>query len=462
MMDDTIRVLRTKEFSRLDAGGHVYLDHTGSALYPESLVRQHADRLLSGVYGNPHSKSPSSEASTQLVEGARARVLEFFNADPAEYEAIFTLNASGGMKLLGESYPFGPGSMFRLTADNHNSVNGIREYASARGGDVRYVPLEKDLRIGEIESALAGADPTASNLFAYPAQSNFSGVKHPLDWIETAHSLGYDVLLDAAAYVPTNRLDLSAVKPEFVAISFYKMFGYPTGVGALIARREALARLRRPWFAGGTVRFVSTQNQISMLYGDAEAFEDGTLNFLDIAAIPVGLDFLDSIGMERIHAHIRELTTYLLERIQSLQHPNGAPLVRIYGPTETEGRGGTVAFNLMDPSGRVIDYEAVEVAASEVGISLRTGCFCNPGAAETSFDLPAGEALRCFRELGENFSIPRFSACLRDKPVGAVRVSLGPCNHEGDIDALCELLRRWEGGSAANAAAVVGGQAATA
>lgn len=287
-------------------------------------------------------------------------------------------------------------------------------------------------------------------------------MKHPLEWIETAHALGYDVLLDAAAYVPTNRLDLSVVKPDFVSISFYKMFGYPTGVGALIARREALARLRRPWFAGGTVRFVSTQHQVSMLYRDAEAFEDGTLNFLDIAAVPAGLDFLESVGMDRIQAHIRDLTAYLLERMQSLRHPNGAPLVVIYGPTENEGRGGTVAFNLVDPSGRVIDYEAVELGAAEVGISLRTGCFCNPGAAETSFDLPPGEALRCFRELGESFTIPRFSDCLRDKPVGAVRVSLGLCNHEGDIDAFCDLLRRWEGVPAAAASSVVRGQAATA
>jgi molybdenum cofactor sulfurtransferase len=64
------------------------------------------------------------------------------------------------------------------------------------------------------------------NLFAYPAQSNFSGVQHPLEWIDQAHSHGWDVLLDAAAYVPTNRLDLGRWHPDFVAASFYKMFGW--------------------------------------------------------------------------------------------------------------------------------------------------------------------------------------------------------------------------------------------
>ena len=65
-----------------------------------------------------------------------------------------------------------------------------------------------------------------------------------------------DVLLDAAAFVPTSGLDLSVVKPEFVAISFYKMFGYPTGIGALIIRKAVFQKLKRPWFAGGTVNFA--------------------------------------------------------------------------------------------------------------------------------------------------------------------------------------------------------------
>ncbi|HEX7120249.1 MAG TPA: aminotransferase class V-fold PLP-dependent enzyme [Longimicrobiales bacterium] len=453
-MDEVMRALRAREFSRLDAAGHVYLDHTGSALYPESLVRAHAELLAGGVYGNPHSRNPTSRASTAVVEAARARILEFFDADPEEYEAIFTLNASGALKLVGEAYPFGAGSRFRLAADNHNSVNGIREFAASRGADVRYLHLDHDLRIRDVEAELSGADRSKPNLFAYPAQSNFSGVKHPLEWIELAHELGYDVLLDSAAYVPTNPLSLRRVKPDFATVSFYKMFGFPTGVGALLARREALGRLQRPWFGGGTVRFVSAQNQVRILYRNCAAFEDGTLNFLSIAAIPAGLDFLDGLGMGRIQAHIAELTGLLLQELKSLRHPTGEPLVRIYGPQGTEGRGGTVAFNLVDPSGKVIDCRVVELAAAEAGISLRTGYFCNPGAAETSFELPEDEALRCYQELaGDDFTLSQFSVCLHDKPVGAIRASVGLCNDERDIAALTMLLRRWAGVSAAGAAA---------
>jgi len=445
-LDDTLErelmeALRAREFKRLDENGQVYLDHTGSALYPESLIRSHSEWLCRSVLGNPHSRNPTSKAATEVVERARRRVLEFFNADSSEYEVIFTLNASGALKVVGEAYPFRKGSSFRLTADNHNSVNGIREFAKQHGAEVTYLQLGNDLMIDDLAEQLAGADHTVPNLFAYPAQSNFSGVQHPLEWIEEAHALGYDVLLDAAAFVPTSRLDLSEYSPDFVTISFYKMFGYPTGVGALLARKSALAKLHRPWFGGGTVRFVSAQNQVKILYTNAAAFEDGTLNFLSLAAITEGLAFLDGIGMERINTHLMRLTKTLIDELNDLRHSNGAPLINIYGPEGLEDRGGTVAFNLLDPEGKTIDCRYVEEAASAADLSLRTGYFCNPGAAETSFELPHDEARRCYDELaGDTFTLRQFSACLEDRPVGAVRVSLGLSSNEADIRRLLEVL----------------------
>ncbi len=201
------------------------------------------------------------------------------------------------------------------------------------------------------------------------------------------------------------------------------------------------------------MRFASAQNRVRILYSDAAAFEDGTLNFLGIAAIPAGLDFLAGIGMERIHAHVHELTDLLLRELRALRHGTGEPLVRVYGPPETEARGGTVAFNLIDPAGTVLDCRHIELAAAESGISLRTGYFCNPGAAETSFELPGDEALRCYQELaGQDFTLAQFSVCLHDKPVGAIRVSLGLCNHEEDVRALMRLLGRYRDVSSAASA----------
>src|ERR1700729_861167 len=133
--------LRATEYSYLDEGGHVYLDYTGSGLPARSQLFGHATRLLSGVFGNPHSDNPPSSAATLLVERARAAVLRYFNASADQYAVIFTPNATGACRLVGEAYPFGRRSRLVLTADNHNSVNGIREYAARAGARVAYLGL---------------------------------------------------------------------------------------------------------------------------------------------------------------------------------------------------------------------------------------------------------------------------------------------------------------------------------
>jgi hypothetical protein len=127
-----------------------------------------------------------------------------------------------------------------------------------------------------------------NGLLAFPAQSNFSGVQHPLSLVTSAQALGFDVLLDAASYLPAHALSLRRHPATFVALSFYKMFGYPTGVGALIARRDALARLERPWFAGGTVAYASVELGTFRRREGHDGFEDGTPNFLAIAALDAG------------------------------------------------------------------------------------------------------------------------------------------------------------------------------
>jgi molybdenum cofactor sulfurtransferase len=183
--------VRAREFGRLDALGQVYLDYTGSGLYAASQVRRHAEMLLGRVLGNPHSRNPASVESTGLVERARLCVLRFFSASPEEYAVVFTANASQALKLVGESYPFAAGDELLLTFDNHNSVNGIREFDRAHGARTVYVPMvPSDLRVDDavLERALAAGPPRGRKLFAFPAQSNFSGVQHPLDWIAKAQA----------------------------------------------------------------------------------------------------------------------------------------------------------------------------------------------------------------------------------------------------------------------------------
>ncbi|KAK4113672.1 PLP-dependent transferase [Canariomyces notabilis] len=501
LLDD----LRRSEYDYLDANHQVYLDYTGSGLAARSQRQHHEQRLSQFPYGNPHSINPSSAAATEAIERTRARILAHVNASPADYAVVFTPNATGAARLVGEAYPFRKGTRYVLTADNHNSVNGIREFARAKKATTVYVPLAQgtDLRVGEkdvlaalapkmkrgktrqlVKSALncrggmlgrlASSLPChhdsnrdrqvkKKGLFAYPAQSNFSGVQHPLSWVSLAQQAGYHVLLDAAAFLPTSPLDLSGpegVKPDFVLISWYKVFGYPTGVGCLIARRDALAVLRRPWFSGGTVQAVAVSTtgsprptvtgdnagaagQHFMAEGE-QALEDGTANFLSIPDVHFGLDWLAGVvGMRTVQTRVRCLTAWFLARLQSdeMRHADGRPMARIYGPRSMRARGATVAFNFLDAKGRVVDDGLVALESAAAGISLRTGCFCNPGASERALRLDINAILERlaaasagkegkYDGLGETESI-RVAGRLAP---GAVRVSFGLASTSADVD----------------------------
>lgn len=385
--------------------------------------------FLSGsVLGNPHSTNPTSALATERVNRCRKRVLGFFNADPEEYVLIFTSNASGALKLVGESYPFEEGDQLLLTFDNHNSVVGIRAFDRVRRASTRYVPVEPpDLRVSEeaLDGFLDGGAAGRNKLFAFPAQSNFSGVQHPLEWIDRAQKRGWDVLLDAAAYVPTNRLDLSRWHPDYVTLSFYKMFGYPTGVGALIARRSALRKLHRPWFAGGTISWASILADSHTLSVGSEGFEDGTLNYTSLPAVEIGLDFLDSVGVDTIHTRVNALAGWLMDELVALRHPTGERVARIYGPIDMESRGGTLALNLYDSQGAPVDHRTVEERANSWKISLRTGCFCNPGAGELAMGLERDEIVGCLVRSGNRMTVDQFQQCIDDKSTGAVRISFG-------------------------------------
>ncbi len=438
--------MRANDYSRLDRLGHVYLDYTGGGLYAESQIKDHQVMLRDNVFGNPHSSNPTSMASTALVEGARAYVLEFFNADPEVYDVIFTPNASGALKLIGEAYPFEQNGRYMLAFDNHNSVNGIREFAHAHGAPVHYVPVElPELRLPyeQLKAGWAQADPAGNNLFSFPAQSNFSGVKHPLEWIAEAQALGWDVLLDAAAFVPTNKLDLSRFAPDFVSLSFYKIFGYPTGLGALIAKKEKLGKLRRPWFAGGTITVASVQGEKYYLAEGHTAFEDGTVDYLNIPAVKIGLKHIANVGYQAIGTRVSCLTGWLLDNLKAMKHSTGVPLAKIYGPLTTEMRGGTIAVNFYNKDGVAFKHRYIEEQANQHKISLRTGCFCNPGAGEVALQLEEFELVACFSqpEHEQRLSFDDFALCFDGQESGAVRISVGIASNFADVQTFLNFMR---------------------
>lgn len=274
----------------------VYLDHAGTTLYAKSSIEKVFAELTSNVFGNPHSHSPSSKHTSDLIDQIRFSVLKFFNADPTEYSVIFTSGTTHGCKIVAESFIFHePTNNVRGSCDSgtfvyikesHTSAVGMREYFKYQ---VPCIALPTDELLASLEKTDCEADKTTeknegtgskldnlqnhsltthennlkngkiaclkkfpNSLFVFPAQCNFSGFKYPLELIAAIQSGKVSVdrdqfclnpetlkwksetsnwfcLLDAASFVGTNHLDLSVWKPDMVVISFYKIFGYPTG-----------------------------------------------------------------------------------------------------------------------------------------------------------------------------------------------------------------------------------------
>lgn len=437
--NDFFEILRNVEYKRLDSNKQIYLDYTGGNLYAKSQILEHQDLLMSNILGNPHSTNPTSQLATKLVEEARQKVIDFFNAE--DYFCIFTQNASNALKIVGESYPFNEKSHFMLLADNHNSVNGIRQFCISKGGKVTYAPnYYQDLRMDEdfLDIKFEELKDCENKLFAFPAQSNVSGIKHNLDYIKKAQEKGWDVLLDAAAFVPTNKLDLKKISPDFVSISFYKIFGYPTGIGCLLIKKSKFNKLHKPWFAGGTVSMVSVNNIQHFLINNHERFEDGTLNYLDIPAVKIGIDYIERIGIERINERISSLRKYLYESLNNLHHNNGQKFTQIFGPKDHTNVGGTLISVFFDKNGERYDYYKVEHLANERNISLRSGCFCNPGIDETANCITNQELEKFYsNHKNEDFSDKEnFFGKMR----GATRISIGIATTKNDIDQLITFL----------------------
>ena len=291
------------------------MDHAGATLYSSKQLEAHVHDLTTNLYGNPHSQNPSSNLTSECVDDIRELILRHFSTNPDCYDVVFTAGCTGALKLLSESFPWvgrtsrsdtvengatklgtdvvyiaeesagrdisalQGSSVFCYLEDNHTSVVGMREVVAHTGGSVVCVnPMFIRRRLQNHQASTTSTVPLKSpvvsptlsttgphHLFAYPAQSNFSGCKYPLEWvndfssgdhpvISLRHLRGsWKILLDAASFVSTSQLDLSSHPAHFVALSFYKMFGFPTGLGALLVHRDCWDLLHKRYYGGGTV-----------------------------------------------------------------------------------------------------------------------------------------------------------------------------------------------------------------
>ncbi|KAI5940195.1 Molybdenum cofactor sulfurase [Manis javanica] len=452
----SLRELRAHEFGRL--AGTVYLDHAGTTLFPQSQLTSFINDLTENIYGNPHSQNISSKLTHDTVEQVRYRILAYFHTSPEDYSVIFTAGSTAALKLVAEAFPWvspGPessGSRFCYLTDSHTSVVGMRNIATAM--NVTSIPVRPEdvWSAQRQDAASSNPDCQIPHLFCYPAQSNFSGTRYPLYWIGEVKSGQrcpastpgkWFVLLDAASYVSTSPLDLSVHQADFVPISFYKIFGFPTGLGVLLVNNRVAPLLRKTYFGGGTAAaYLAGEDFYIPRQSVAERFEDGTISFLAVIALKHGFDTLERLtgGMGNIQQHTFTLAQYTYTALSALHYPNGSPVVRIYCDSKFSSpdvQGPVINFNVLDYNGKIIGYSQVDKMASLYNIQVRTGCFCNTGACQRHLgisDKMVKKHLQAGHVCGDNVDL------IDGQPTGSVRISFGYMSTLEDAQAFLRFI----------------------
>lgn len=412
--------------------------------------------LINNLYGNPHSASTPSAIAGHRVETIRERTLRFFNADPEHFDLIFVANATAAIKLVIDCFKDHAATSntpvwYGYHRDAHTSLVGIRESTKLH----RCFTSDEEVDIWINSGGLGGPRARQFGLFAYPGQSNMTGRRLPTSWPgrirKSFHKAPTYTLFDAAALATTAPLDLSdpATAPDFVALSFYKIFGFPN-IGALIVRRESAHVLEsRKYFGGGTVEMVISINDTWHAKKETslhDRLEDGTLPFHSIFALDHAMNVHERLygpnPMKFISHHTAQLGKQLFDGISGLRHANGIPVCRIYKDEsavygDPSVQGATIAFNVQKSDGSLVGFEEVEEAADNRNIYVRSGSLCNPGGVATYLGWSPAEMKAAYAS-GHRCSNP--TQIMLGKATGVVRVSLGAMNTAGDVSTLIRFL----------------------
>ena len=260
-------------------------------------------------------------------------------------------------------------------------------------------------------------------------------------------------LMDAASLASTTALDLAHANssPDFVAVSFYKIFGLPDLGALVVQKRHASLLRRRRYFGGGTVDMVTSKPYAWHALKEGcihEVLEDGTLPFHSIIALGHAIDVHEEIygpdPMLAISKNTMALSRELRRLLLGLRHGNGKPVVMLYGDqnfqhTHSSSQGAVIALSILRADGSLVGHKEVEHRANEHNIYVRSGSLCNPGGVATYLGWDS-EALRQAHDAGHSCSKP-FQFVL-GRPTGVVRISLGAASVVSDIHAFVRFVQQ--------------------
>ncbi len=356
-----------KDFPVLDqeVNGHplAYLDNAATSQRPLSVVQaveDYYDKYNANVHRGIHKLS---EEASDVYEHARTKVARFIGA-PSDREVIYTRNATESINLVAYSWGLEnlkPGDRVLVTEmEHHANLVPWQLMCRRTGATYAYVPIENGghLRMDLLNGLLT----ENTKLFAFTAVSNVLGTINPVkELVDAAHKVGALALVDAAQAAPHMPIDVKDWGCDFLAFSGHKMLG-PTGIGFLYGKEEILEKMP-PFLAGGDM--IREVHIDSATWNDLPwKFEAGTPNIAGAIGMGAAVDYLQKIGMDRVHAQEHALIEYAMERLAEV------PGVRMYGPPPEE-RGGLVAFTMdgmrpRDLAGILDTY----------GIAVRAGHHC--------------------------------------------------------------------------------------
>ncbi|GJQ08215.1 hypothetical protein GpartN1_g6.t1 [Galdieria partita] len=445
----------------------VYLDTAGFALYSLSQINDCHKLLERSSFVNPHSV-PRDFPLFQRLERVRERVLQFFGTTKDTYDVVFTSGATAGLKLVGENFQWKENSGLIYLTDCHTSALGIRDYAASAGSSI--YPVDRNwckawfashtVEFIQHRSSEENLDDGTYALFAYTGESNFCGTRYQLKFCQLVHEHGLFqfrgknilTLVDAAKLAAAHPIVLDEHPDvDILVVSFYKIFGYPTGVGCLLIRKHC-PRIQQTlcskrYYRGGTILIADAYNDLHTYPKNNnssfhESWEDGTINFLEIlVSLPVSINWVEHTigGMQFIENHIEEIYDYARDELLKLTYPNGQSIIHIYeedvsfSSSSFCGRGNSIiTFNVFQPDGRFISHFSVYCAFLSNHILVRSGMLCNPGSCQYYFGLRADEIS----------NMAQSSSSCWDPVIGAVRISFGIHSVKEDVTKLLDTLKQ--------------------
>jgi cysteine desulfurase/selenocysteine lyase len=387
-------------FARRSSAGTplVYLDSAATSQKPASVVAALSEHLLvhnANVHRGVYALAQEADAA---YDGARGRVAGFVGAE--RDTTIFTKNVTEAINLVAYAWGranVGPGDAVLITQmEHHANLVPWQVLCRERGAELRYLEVDADgeLSLERLDTQLARGDV---RLVAFAHVSNVLGTINPVAEIAArARAAGAVTLIDGAQAVPQMPVDVAEIGADFYAWTGHKALG-PTGIGVLHGRRELLEEME-PFLTGGDM--IASVDFQSVTWNELPyKFEAGTPPIAEAVGLGAAVDYLQGLGMERVRAHERALTAYMLERLAEV------PGLRVVGPASAERRGGLASFTIEG----IHPHDVAELA-DRGGVCIRAGHHC------------AQPLMRC---LG----------------VGATaRASVGVYNERSDVDALIDAL----------------------